>query len=163
MEYVEKLLTDREYRELLERLKELEQNRIYCHHGISHLFDVARIAYIENLEENLGLEKETIYIAALLHDLGRVDEYENGIGHEIAGKERAEYFLKKIGYPDKQQATVLDAIAKHRQKTENPTEKKEFLNRILAQADRESRNCRFCEAYESCKWSIEEKEHRMER
>ena len=50
MEYVEKLSGDREYRQLLERLKELEKDRIYCHHGIGHLLDVARIAYIENLE-----------------------------------------------------------------------------------------------------------------
>ena len=87
MEYVEKLSGDREYRQLLERLKELEKDRIYCHHGIGHLLDVARIAYIENLEAQLGLEKEDIYIAALLHDLGRVDEYESGIGHHIAGRE----------------------------------------------------------------------------
>ena len=86
MEYVEKLSGDREYRQLLERLKELEKDRIYCHHGIGHLLDVARIAYIENLETQLGLEKEDIYIAALLHDLGRVDEYESGIGHHIDRK-----------------------------------------------------------------------------
>ena len=57
--------------------------------------DVARIAYIENLEAQLGLEKEDIYIAALLHDLGRVDEYESGIGHHIAGRKRARYFYRK--------------------------------------------------------------------
>ena len=50
MEYVEKLSGDREYRQLLERLKELEKDRIYCHHEIGPLLDVARIAYIENLE-----------------------------------------------------------------------------------------------------------------
>ena len=54
MEYVEKLSGDREYRQLLERLKELEKDRIYCHHEIGHLLDVARIAYIENLEAHSG-------------------------------------------------------------------------------------------------------------
>ena len=163
MEYVEKLSGDREYRQLLERLKELEKDRIYCHHGIGHLLDVARIAYIENLETQLGLEKEDIYIVALLHDLGRVDEYESGIGHHIAGRERAEYFLRKIDYPCERQAVIFNAITEHRNKADMEAGTAPMLSRILAKADRESRNCRFCEVYESCKWSVEEKEHRIER
>lgn len=163
MEYVEKLSGDREYRQLLERLKELEKDRIYCHHGIGHLLDVARIAYIENLEAQLGLEKEDIYIAALLHDLGRVDEYESGIGHHIAGRKRARYFLQKIDYPWERQAVILDAIAEHRNKENIEGNEAPMFHRILVKADRGSRNCRFCDAYESCKWSVEEKEHRIER
>ena len=34
------------------QLKEAEKDRIFCKHGIEHLLDVARIAYIENLEQN---------------------------------------------------------------------------------------------------------------
>ena len=50
------------------QLKEAERDRIFCKHGIEHLLDVARIAYIENLEQNCGVSKEGIYAAALLHD-----------------------------------------------------------------------------------------------
>ena len=39
------------------QLKEAEKDRIFCKHGIEHLLDVARIAYIENLEQNCGVSK----------------------------------------------------------------------------------------------------------
>ena len=45
MEYVEKLSGDREYRQLLERLKELEKDRIYCHHGIGDIEEMDEIGY----------------------------------------------------------------------------------------------------------------------
>ena len=98
-----------------------------------------------------------------MHDLGRVDEYESGIGHHIAGRERARYFLQKIDYPWERQAVILDAIAEHRNKENIEENEAPMFHRILAKADRGSRNCRFCDAYESCKWSVEEKEHRIER
>ena len=50
----------------MERLAEYEKDRIFCRHGMEHLLDVARIAYIENLENNRGISKEIIYGAALL-------------------------------------------------------------------------------------------------
>ena len=43
--------------EKLDRIEELERDRIYCGHGLGHLLDVARIAYIYNLEENLGFTR----------------------------------------------------------------------------------------------------------
>ena len=33
--------------------RNMRKNRIFCRHGIDHLMDVARIAYIENLEKKL--------------------------------------------------------------------------------------------------------------
>ena len=33
------------------RLTELDKDRIFCCHQMNHLLDVARIAYIKNLEE----------------------------------------------------------------------------------------------------------------
>ena len=69
----------------IEQLKEAEKDRIFCKHGIEHLLDVARIAYIENLEENCDISKEMIYAAALLHDIGRFLQY------------LKEYLMKKQG------------------------------------------------------------------
>ena len=43
------------------QLKEAEKDRIFCKHGIEHLLDVARIAYIENLEQNCGVSKERCF------------------------------------------------------------------------------------------------------
>ena len=55
------------YQDYYGRIKRLEKERIFCRHQMTHLLDVARIAYIKNLEENLGLEKDVIYTAAVLH------------------------------------------------------------------------------------------------
>ena len=43
---------------------------------------MARIAYILNMEQDLGLEKEVIYAAAVLHDIGKYAQYEDGTPHE---------------------------------------------------------------------------------
>ena len=43
---------------------------------MSHLMDVARIAYITCLEQNLGIEKDVIYGAAILHDIGKYAQYD---------------------------------------------------------------------------------------
>lgn len=180
MERVHRLLADEEYRQSIKKLEKLEQNRIFCHHGIEHLLTVARIAWIENLEEKLGLEKEEIYLAALLHDLGRVDEYERGIPHHEAGKKRAEYFLRKLEMPKTRQKEILRAIGEHRRSSRNRTSDgdrasvnraadgdRTSVNRtadpggklavLLAEADKSSRNCSYCQAYEACKWSEDEK------
>lgn len=167
MEKINSLFADEEYRSLLGRLEELESERIFCCHGIEHLLAVARIAWIRNLEEDLGLGKEEVYLAALLHDLGRIDEYERGVPHHEAGRERAEYFLNKLEVQGSEQENILRAIGAHRRKnfTESEQIKQtgESLGNILAWADKASRNCNFCHAYEACKWSREEKDRRLER
>ena len=71
------------YRENYGLLEEAEQKREFCRHQMPHLLDVARIAYILNLERQLGIEKEVIYTAALLHDIGKFGQYRDGIPHEI--------------------------------------------------------------------------------
>ena len=39
---------------------EKEKSRIFCKHDLQHSLDVARIAYILNLEADLKIEKEII-------------------------------------------------------------------------------------------------------
>ena len=156
-------MTDEEYKNLLLRLEELEKDRIFCGHGIEHLLAVARIAWIRNLEEDLGLNRESIYLSALLHDLGRIDEYERGSPHDEAGRERAQYFLDKLEVPGTEQEKVLRAVGEHRRKGSSAeVYAKESLAEILAWADKASRNCGFCHAYEECKWSREEKSRRLQ-
>ena len=84
MERVNKICGHPVWKWHMERLAEYEKDRIFCRHGIEHLLDVARIAYIENLEKNSGISKEIIYGAALLHDIGRYLQYTEGIPHEKA-------------------------------------------------------------------------------
>ena len=48
-----------------------EADRVFCRHGLPHLLDVARIAWILNLERGCGLHRDVVYAAALLHDIGK--------------------------------------------------------------------------------------------
>ncbi len=82
------------YRESLHNIEKLEQERIFCGHNAQHLLDTARLAYIENLELNLGISKEMIYAAALLHDIGRGLQYTEGIPHHGGGVKLAAPILK---------------------------------------------------------------------
>ena len=85
MYYVNQLISNRNYQKLIKQLEVLEKDRIFCKHGFEHGLDVARIAYIMNLEMKLGRDKEEIYLSALLHDIGRIEEYESGTNHQEAG------------------------------------------------------------------------------
>ena len=53
------------YQTYYKRICECETDRVFCCHQMNHLLDVARIAYIKNLEEGLGFDKELIYVAAV--------------------------------------------------------------------------------------------------
>ena len=64
------------YQSSLRRLNDLERGRIFCRHGMEHLLDTARIAYIKSLERALPLSRDLIYAAALLHDIGKWEQYE---------------------------------------------------------------------------------------
>ena len=89
MEYVVRLLHQEQYRENVKKIARLEADRIYCRHNMEHFMDVARLAQIRNLKEQLGLDEEMIYLYALLHDIGRMKEYEQGISHAAASAEFA--------------------------------------------------------------------------
>ena len=77
------------YRESLHNIEKLEQERIFCGHNAQHLLDTARLAYIENLERNLGISKEMIYAAALLHDIGRGLQYRRTAALQMRSQRRS--------------------------------------------------------------------------
>lgn len=140
-----------------EKLKELEKDRIFCRHQTDHLLDVARITYILNLERNLGLSRDLIYGAALLHDIGKSRQYEEGSPHETAGEALAAQILadmpKDIAYTEEEQRQILTAIRGHRRLREDA----ELLEALLYQGDKMSRACFACPAQSKCNWSIEKK------
>lgn len=153
MDYVRRLLQETDYLEQLKKLEELETERRFCRHGLTHLLDVARIAWIQVLEQQLPISKEDIYLAALLHDLGRILEYQEGIPHQEAGRKLAERLLRQISYPEKSTGVILDVIGAHRS---NNKLNDDFIN-IIRRADHSSRNCFCCEAEADCKWSREQR------
>lgn len=156
MEYVARLLSDKEYRQKLLRLEQLEAERIYCRHNMTHFMDVARLAQIRNLELKLNQDKEMIYLYALLHDMGRVAEYEQGISHAQASADYAGEILMRIGYRKDKVSVIQNAILHHRGFLEESGEEAIF-DGLMHWADKASRMCFTCPAQASCKWSEEQK------
>lgn len=154
MEQVKKICAHPIWKWHMEHLEEYESERIFCRHGIQHLLDVARIAYIENLENGYGFSKELIYSAALLHDIGRFLQYTQGIPHEKGGRDLAEEILKECAFEREEQEEILNAISRHR---DRDTKEKEGLCGLLYRADKKSRNCGFCKASDQCNWSMDKK------
>lgn len=140
-----------------QRLKELEQSRVFCRHQMEHLLDVARIAYILNLEEEYGLKRDLIYAAALLHDIGKSLQYEEGTPHELAGARLAEQILSdmpaNIAFTAKEQQQILNAIRGHRKERSGA----EPLETLLYRSDKLSRACFACPARSECSWDNDTK------
>ena len=96
MDRVNAILNHKTYRKYYDQIEKIEKDRIFCRHQMPHLLDVARIAYITNLERNLGYDREVIYAAAILHDIGKSFQYEERIPHEIAGEKVASEILDTL-------------------------------------------------------------------
>ena len=95
MEKVQKLYRHPLYQECLEKNKKAEETRIFCKHGMEHFMDVARIAYILSVDRAYAISKEIIYVAALLHDIGKWKQYEDGTPHEKRRQTLRNKFLKR--------------------------------------------------------------------
>lgn len=158
MERVNRILEHHTYKACLRQIYELEAERVFCGHDMAHFLDVARLAYIFNLEENLRIEKERIYAAALLHDIGRHIQYKDGTPHQEAGLPFAEEILKDCGFTEEEQKSILEAIARHRDVTvkQEPT-----LAGIIYRGDKASRGCFGCRVEKECSWSDEKKNLRI--
>ena len=162
MDRFNQLLHDNEVIACYKRLDLLEQNRIYCRHGLCHALDVARIGYIMMLEaEDVPVSKELFYVMALLHDLGRVAQYEQGTPHHEAGVRLAEHLLSKYAFAEEEKTAVCEAIAGHNDKAgDNITcDNMSGVAEYLYLADKRSRNCFCCAAVDSCNWSEEKKNY----
>ena len=147
---------------MLNSIRELEKNRKFCRHTEEHFFDTARIMYIIALEERLNIPKDMIYAAALLHDIGRAQEYQNGISHEKASADIARRLLPQCGYTAEETETVVSAVLCHRDHTDsaaNTNPDNNLLGALLYRADKLSRPCFLCSARDECYWSKQKKNH----
>lgn len=84
-----------------------------------------RLAKIENEDE------ETIELAALLHDIGRI-RY-GGDKHNLTGEKDAKQILNQCGYDPKKTKKICDAIISHGGKEEYPIKNK--CGEIICSAD----------------------------
>ncbi|GLC31989.1 HD domain-containing protein [Clostridium omnivorum] len=155
---INSILHNELYNEYLKKIELYEANRIYCRHNLQHFLDVARIGYIITLEKKLNIKKDIIYAAALLHDIGRWKQYENGTPHNIASAEQSLEILKAAGYNDNEIDEITKAIEGHRGL--NCSENK--LENIISVSDKKSRSCFYCAARESCNWTEEKRNYDIE-
>ena len=152
MSRIDRIIQNPQYVDTLKRLQVLETDRIFCRHDISHFMSVARLMWIEVLEQQLPVDREVVYAAALLHDIGRVAQMEHGIPHEQASAEFAQQILPDAGYNAQEVRQVTSAILSHREDCSVSE-----LGKILYQADKRSRDCWCCSASNLCNWPVEKK------
>ena len=112
---------------------------------MNHFLDVSRLMYIFSMERGYAFGKEEIYATALLHDIGKWQQYKAGVPHEIASAEIAK--------------RILDGG--NAEETENAGQDKWQLAEILYDADKISRACYTCPAEKDCNWSGEKKNQKI--
>jgi uncharacterized protein len=145
------------FKKNLLEIEVLEKHREFCMHDLQHFLDVARIMYIINLENIFNIPKHIIYATALLHDIGRGRQYEDGTPHEIASMEIAKSILLQCNYDTKEIEEILEAIGKHRNNTENLN----GLSYLLYKCDKLSRNCIYCKSTYNCNWKENQKNFKI--
>ena len=155
MKNIDIIMNSSIYKDSLEKLRKYEENREFCNHTIEHFVDVARIAYIMVLEEGIDVSKEVIYAIGLLHDIGRVKQYEEGMNHDIASVEMSKEVLKETSFTKGEIDIILNGIANHRKESDNK------LEEIIYKADKLSRQCFNCKAEGECYWSKEKKNFKI--
>lgn len=154
MERVDRILKHRDFLYHLKENQSAEAERCFCRHGMEHFLDVARIGYIINLEEKLGMEKELVYGAALLHDIGKHRQYREGIPHEKASADIAPGILADCGFRPEEISSIREAILSHR---ETGVREEKNLKGLLYRADKASRACFSCRTQEECNWKEDKK------
>ena len=154
MDRIDKIINHPAFREHLRKNQEAEKDRHFCRHDITHLLDVARIGMIINLEEGLNIERELIYGAALLHDIGRHMQYAQGTPHERASAEIAPVILRDCGFENWETNVIITAILHHRNRD---AAQELSLRGVLYRADKASRPCYICSAERECNWKDEKK------
>lgn len=179
MERINRIIRHKLYLEYSKKIKAHEKDRIFCKHDTVHFLDVCRLAEIDWLKqqivgtepegglfseksnagrENTIVSREMLYAAGLLHDIGRWQEYEQGIRHEIASSILAPAILTDCGFSESEIKEIVLAISNHR----NSEIKEELsLSGYLYRADKKSRACFLCEAEKECDWSWEKKNLRI--
>ena len=130
-----------------------ETDRQFCKHDLTHALDVARIAYIHNLEAELGFPKEQIYAAALLHDITKWKQHIDGTPHNESALQSAGQILADCGFSQAEIGAICEAIFHHR----TPVADSKSLPYLLYFADKLSRPCYACTASDACNWSAEKR------
>ena len=147
MERVDAVLRHPLFTEHIQKNMASEATRIFCKHDLPHALDVARIAYILCLEEGLDAPKETVYAAAILHDITRWRQYAEGVPHNESAVVPAALILRECGFAPEEISMICGAILHHRDGAGDET-----FAKLLYRADKLSRACFDCPAAAECNW-----------
>lgn len=161
MDRVNLIYNHPQYRKLYTKLVLLEQSREFCNHNMTHFLDVARLMYIRVLEEDIRIGKfdikvlkEIIYAIGLLHDIGRVEQIENGISHDVASAGLCEVILPECSFTEAETEIIKQAILHHRNSIwKDQQSDRSYLGQLLFWADKKSRKCYECKMTEACNWA----------
>jgi uncharacterized protein len=147
MERIDKIINNEEFRRIVAETEELEKDRVFCHHDMDHFLDVARIATMIASDEDIDVPRDMIYAAALLHDIGRGEQYRSKTPHEEASARLAPAILADCDFSDEEIRNISEAIRQHG----NEAVKDEpDLTGLLYRADKASRKCYMCKAVDQC-------------
>ncbi len=148
MELVQRILNHPQFKKYMELNSRSEKDRKFCLHDIQHVMDVARVAYIISLENKYDLDKEIIYITALLHDIAKWKQYSQKADHAAEGAVLAREILEDLNIDKGDTEMILNAIAMHRKKEGHSTP----LSKVLYEGDKSCRQCVSCSMVEECNW-----------
>lgn len=149
MDRIDRIVNHPIFQENLRKNNEAEKDRIFCRHDITHFLDVARIGFIISLEEGLNIERELIYGAAMLHDIGKHRQYAEGIPHELASADIAQGILRDCGFDTEETSVIISAVLGHRN---DAVSGENSLRGVLYRADKASRPCYICSVEQECNW-----------
>ena len=159
MKRVDQIYNHPVFQEKYHALQEAEKDRVFCKHTLEHFIDVARLMYIYSLEHELSISKEMIYAMALMHDIGRIDQIQQGIPHEQAGADLCDVILPDCGFTEEETDAIQASILHHRNKANN---EKNPCYEMLYWADKKSRNCFACGSNKECNWDEEKMNLKIE-
>lgn len=83
------------------------------HHSIRSYFYGRRLGELQNLHPGEDYDDEAMFLSAVLHDIGLVEEANRSQRFEVDGADRAAQFVREQGLDDDVVETVWDAVALH--------------------------------------------------
>jgi len=114
----------------LKEVRKLVKDRFEENDWKYHMLPVVK--YAKQLAKSYKVDKGLVELAALLHDIGRVN-IKHDEDHHIVGVPEAEKILKKFNYPKEITEEVKHCVASHR--TSKGPKPKTMIAKIVANAD----------------------------
>lgn len=116
---------------ILEKTKSFVENKLKPIRPDAFRHTLRVVEYAKSIAPELGIGVREAELAALLHDIGRVQETKE-VSHEQVSVQMTQQWLEEQNYPAKSRENVLEAISKHSM----DLKKIDPLPQLLCDADR---------------------------